>query len=457
MIQSNNMLKIDWSTYKSSSFKKIFIPSYFESVVAFILAITDVLFLTAVDLSFVNAFAVIMNFMILSYISSQIAANIAASKVMMAGQNKNLIKHAHSNCLLLVFFVGGIYTIVLFLGLPLILAQSGVSLEWLPAAIVFSKIIAFNALCVALRKGINAIFSIHKQSKINLMTTLVIIILNLALNVLAYVFILEHSPTLYAYAIAGATIMSYVSMILILFYILWKKDYLETMTLKHLASENLMKIATMAKTSFVSSLESAVFIGMTYLFLVLMASINTHFLTIRNIVAPWFLLIIAIGQAWTVYANREISKIAVENHRIDLWKPAKSIMVHSLFFTGVGCFLLSMLILALQELLPLAKFSWTLVLVVLLWLSSVNIFRCVNVVTLTIFRLANQVRASVYLAMTTQAVAALLFLAIWLSSPKQQDPSFSFGLLIFFILIAEEASRTVFNLIYFKSNAIKIT
>lgn len=128
------------------------------------------------------------------------------------------------------------------------------------------------------------------------MTIIATIAINLLLNELAYLYSRPHSATLYAYVIAGTTIVSQLIIIAVLLYLLGQKNRLPTLTKKTLNRDALRDIATMAKTSFVSSIESGFFIATTYVFLTVMAQINVELLTARNFLAPWFRLVGSIGQ-----------------------------------------------------------------------------------------------------------------------------------------------------------------
>ena len=447
-----NTLK-DTSIYKKTSFKKIFIPSYFEIIAGFTLSITDMLFISAVDIFFVNILAIIVTFMIISYITAQISANISSSKIIIENHDQNLNKQSHNNCLILAFFIGGFYSILLFLILPIIINYNTIPDKWLHSSIIFSKIISINALFVAIRKSFNAILAIHKKSKINLITTLVLICLNIIFNFFSYYIFLENNITYYIYSIAISTILSQLIVTIILYNILKKQNLFKNFSQEDISKSNLFRIIKMAKTSFISSIESSFFILLTYIFLTVMSFINLDFLIARNTLAPWFLLIGSIGQAWTVYANREISYFLVKNTNI-LWETINKIMTHSVLLTLIGSLLLITSILIFRPFLPLSKVPLLELILTFIFLTVIDIFRSINVITLTFFRLINEVNVIVYIAFITQTITGIIMIIICVWLAPLQPTSFKLGLFIFFILSIEEVIRSISNMLLLKKNKL---
>ena len=441
---------MDFTIYKNDSFKKVFIPSYFEIATALVVNITDILFVSMGDVSFVNVFAIIINFMVLSYISSQIGANIGASKAILQDNPPQ----AHMNCMLLVLGIGFLYTTVLYMATPFLAVQAKISNDFLLPAIIFGKILAFNAVLVAFRKGLSAILSIHKYAKYNLQVMIGIIIINIILNTIAYMYFLPGNIASYIYCIALSTLISQLCGIGFLCGICYRKKYL---SLKYICFgiDSIKNILTMFKTTMIASFESMLFIALTYLFLVIMAYISLDLLTVRNIVAPWFLLVGSIGQAWGVYANRQIS-VAIKSDITDthIKTLIYDIIKHSILFTVVGGVGLILMLLLLKGVLPIALFSMQNILICVICLLGIDIFRCMNMILLTIFRIQDKVKKAAYNAFITQTSTAILLFAIYYIWSLDVVSATLLGICVFTALVLEECTRTFLNMRYL--NKIKI-
>lgn len=435
--------------------KKIYIPSAFEFGIGIVVSITDVVFITQVDLTLLNVMMIMINLLVVGYVATGVGANIAAAKLMSAEPHASCADRAASGRVFLLALLLGLATtfFAILLG-PILASIVEVNPHYQRASEFIIVILAVNVIFVGIFKAQAAILVIHAKSKICLLATISVVVINIALNFLFYFLFFGADPQIFAISIPVATVFSRgaVSAILFAYLIKWKLVEFELKSLFY--SKSIKKVARMARTSCVSSLETLSYACITYVFLIVLAKINPELLVVRNYAAPWFLLVFASTIAWSNLANRQLAFDGIPINRVG-YLTFKWIVVRSIATATVWALLTSIILCVLMSGRMELRVSFYYLISLLLSLSAIEVLRSLNIITLTALRLHNDVTRPAYFAVVTQgAIGGVLWLISMTWSENKAGFIQAASLFALVAIVLDEAIRTALNIMHFRSTVL---
>lgn len=434
------------SLIKNKTFLSIYIPNYLEFSILFVLGILDTFFIALVEPKFVTVLGLTHSLLVIVFVTSQIIANITSSNL----ANSELTdwqKHYWINkTLLLTVLTGAIYVSIIMLLVPFLLKTVNLTNQYQQLNYPFILIILAGAIFVALRRGINAIFNIYSKAKINLYSSLIIVALNTILNLICYFLFFGKNNELYLLSIACSTLCSQMLVPLGLLGVMLYTKITSFSNLRELLSDK-KSDWLIIKTGFIASLEAVSYTVMNYVFIATLSHLSQPAFVTRTMLIPWFQMVGALGAAWVGYTNRELAFCLNTNNLLKFKQTVSNLLRWAMLFTCCGLVvMLSIFSLVQVKLLPhLYNDQQALVILVIIifFLSLVELFRVRNVLTLTGLRLLKYVSKSTTISIMSHIILLIGFFIIY-HTYQQTNTLLSVALLLG-LLASDELFRSICN------------
>lgn len=434
------------SLLKDKTFLSIYIPNYLEYSVLFILGILDTVFIAFLEPKFVTILGVTHSLLIVVFVTSQIIANITSAHLAHTELEEEKKHFWINKTLLLTFLTGVAYVSFILLLVPLLLKTVNLENSYQHLNYPFIVLILLGAIFVALRRGINAIFNIYRQAKINLYSSFIIVALNVIFNLICYFAFFGKHNDYYLLGIAVSTLLSQVLVPLGLMYWMVLTKTTSFSNWNAVIADRKGDWAII-KTGFIGSLEAGSYTVMAYAFISILSHISQTAFVTRTMLVPWFQMVGALAAAWVGYANRELAFCLNANLMEKFGQTTSYLIGWGRVFTSIGLVIMLTVFAIFQSFafknIYNDSHAINILIVVVLSMALIEIFRVRNVITLTGLRLLKHVGKSTAVSVLSHIVLLIGYFTIFYTQ-EYMTSLIAVGLM-FGLMVGDEYFRSVYN------------